>query len=126
MERFDLKATDNTPDVILDPDAALLEFKGKSYPENTFNFYKPILEWIDTYVKKPPKLLHINIKLTYFNSATTQILFDLFDLIQEYAPKNSKISWYYNPENPNAYEDYEDFSEEFSELDFEAIAYDER
>ena len=62
----------------------------------------------------------INFKFTYFNSATTQIIFEILDIISEAKPKNINISWFYDAENQNGLEDYEDYSEEFPQLNIQA------
>jgi hypothetical protein len=124
VEDTHLKATDNAPEVILSYSDGLIELEGRSYPENTFEFYEPILEWIrtyfDGYAKDPTT---INIKLTYFNSATTQVLFDMLDIINDGTRDGIIFSWYYDSENENGLEDYEDFSEEFESLGIQAVAY---
>jgi hypothetical protein len=124
MEDICLQATDNTPKVILSYNDGLIELEGRSYPENTFEFYEPILEWIKEYFDGYAKdLTTVNMKLTYFNSATTQTLFDMLDIIDDGAKNGLTFNWYYDSENENGLEDYEDFSEEFESLDIQAVAY---
>ena len=48
MENLVLAATKYTPDVLMQIDGTI-SLKGKSYPENTFEFYKPVIEWLKTY-----------------------------------------------------------------------------
>ena len=124
MKDIYLQATDNAPKVILSYTDGLIELEGRSYPENTFEFYEPILEWFreyfDGYAKNPTI---INMKLTYFNSATTQILFDILDIVDNGTRDGLAFNWYYDSENENGLEDYEDFSEEFESLGIQAIAY---
>ena len=124
MENIYIKKTSNSPEVILDYEKGVIEFDGKSYPENTFDFYKPIVEWIEEYFHNEHMIsTTINIKLTYFNSVTTQILFDIFDTIEESENKKLVVYWYYDAENENGLEDYEDYASEFSNLDIQAVAY---
>jgi len=121
-----LEQSENTPKVIMSQDKGLIEFEGKSYPENTFAFYRPITEWLKEYFKNYPdenKLTTVNFKFLYFNSATTQIIFEILDIFQDSNVKNIKISWFYDKENKNGLEDYEDYSEEFPMLNIEAKAY---
>ena len=124
MKNQTIHKTDNTPEVILDYERGLIEFEGKSYPENTFNFYKPILLWMREYFSgKCQNSTTVNIKLTYFNSGTTQILFDILDTINEGTYQNLVINWYHDEDNENGLEDYEDFSHEFKTLNIQTIAY---
>jgi hypothetical protein len=124
LKNINIQKTDNSPEVTLDYENGFIEFDGKSYPENTFDFYEPLTEWLKEYFTSAYKpATTVNIKLTYFNSASTQILFDIFDIIQESECEDLVINWYYDSENENGLEDYEDYSEEFEDLNMKAIAY---
>jgi hypothetical protein len=65
----------------------------------------------------------INFKFLYFNSATTQIIFEILDIVQDSGVENIDISWFYNKESELGYEDYEDYSEEFPDLHIKAVEY---
>ena len=124
MENIYIDKTDNSPQIIFDYENGLIELIGKSYPENTFDFYKPLQTWIEEYFSgKAQENTIINIKLTYFNSATTQILFDIFDTVQDGKYNELHIQWFYDSNNENGLEDFEDYSEEFESLNMQAIAY---
>lgn len=125
MNSIVLEQSENSPKVIMDKDNALIEFEGKSYPENTFSFYRPITEWLKQYFHHydEERETIVNFKFSYFNSATTQIIFEILDIIENSSVKNIKIYWFYDAENDNAFEDYEDYSEEFPELNIEAVVY---
>jgi hypothetical protein len=124
MENIYIEPTENSPKVVLNYEKGLIEFEGKCYPENTFEFFEPLLEWLENYFSGQAKSKTImNMKLSYFNSATTQSLFDIFDLIQDGESNDLVINWFYNANNENGMEDFEDYSEEFEELDFVAIPY---
>ena len=126
MNNILLEESENSPKVIMDRERAFIEFEGKSYPENTFAFYRPITEWLKEYFKhyaSTDQEISINFKFLYFNSATTQIIFEILDIIEESTLKNIKIYWFYDKENRNGFEDYEDYSEEFPLLNIEAVTY---
>ena len=121
-----LEQSENTPKVIMNQAKGLIEFEGKSYPENTFSFYRPITEWLKYYFNNninENKLTTVNFKFSYFNSATTQIIFEILDIFQDSNLRKIKIYWFYDKENKNGLEDYEDYSEEFPTLNIEAKAY---
>ena len=122
MENIFIEEKENSPKVILDNVQNLIELDGKSYPENTFEFYEPILEWLKEYFIEDKQTI-VNIKLTYFNSATTQILFDILDVIADSENKNVQINWYYDSTDEHGLDDYEDYSEEFSDLHIKAVAF---
>jgi len=122
MENINIDKKDDSPRVVLDYEKGLLEFEGECYPENTFEFFEPILKWFNTYFKDTTKETTINFKLSYFNSATTQVLFDIFDILDESGHEMLKINWYYDKENKGTFKDYEEFSEEFEDLNIEAVS----
>lgn len=124
MENIFIEQGRDTPKVILDADDALIEFDGKSYPGDAFGFYRPLLEWVENYLANDTQEpININIKLLYFNSATSQILYTLFDLFEEGQENNLNINWYCEEGNKDNYEDYEDMAEEFENLKINVIVY---
>ncbi|MCH9739698.1 MAG: DUF1987 domain-containing protein [Epsilonproteobacteria bacterium] len=127
MDNIFLEQSDNSPKVIMDKDKAFIAFEGKSYPENTFAFYRPITEWLKQYFKyynSSDKVTVINFKFLYFNSATTQIIFEILDIVEEFNSNNRvEINWFYNEENKNGFEDYEDYAEEFPKLNIKAVVW---
>jgi len=124
MESIHLEATVNSPKVTLDYENGLIELDGKSYPENTFEFYEPIMAWVESYFSgKAKEQTTINIKFTYFNSATSQIVFDFFDVISEGEAENLTVNWYYDASKKSGLKDYEDYAEEFEDLKIQAIEF---
>jgi len=125
MRKHTIEATDYSPEIIFDPEAGLLEIKGKSYPENTFEFYKPMMEWMESYFDAPKEKTIVNMEIIYFNSSSSKLFFDLFDMLEENRDKSDiVIQWIYDKENESALEAGEDFKEDFEELDFRLIPKD--
>ena len=48
MDNLAFEATKYTPEITLDA-SGVLSFVGKSYPENTFEFYAPVLKWMEDF-----------------------------------------------------------------------------
>ena len=53
MEILNLEGTADTPKIILDKGNQIFEISGRSLPEDSAEFYKPVLEWIANYAKQP-------------------------------------------------------------------------
>ncbi len=124
MKILHIEATKYTPKIKLDADNGFLSFSGKSYPENTFDFYQPTLEWINAYFEEgTQKQTVIEMDIIYFNSSSSKLFFDLFDILEEAhdAGKDIMVRWLYDVENENALEAGEDFKEDFESLDFNLI-----
>ena len=99
---------------------------GKSYPENTFEFYAPMMDWVREYFETSAQdVTTVNLEITYFNSSSSKLFFDFFDLLEE-ASENCKIeiNWIYDEENESAEEAGEDFVDDFEDLDIELVAKD--
>ena len=63
MEVLDIKGTDDTPSVKMDKDANIIEFSGRSLPEDVATFYKPVMDWIDAYKEEPNDHIYVCFKL---------------------------------------------------------------
>ncbi|MBW8051095.1 MAG: DUF1987 domain-containing protein [Cytophagales bacterium] len=115
MEKISIKATSKTPQVEFDPDSGVLAITGRSIPENSVDFYKPILEWLDDYTKiaKDKKQTVFKFKLEYFNTSSSKCILDIFRRLEKlYTDEvNIAIKWYYEEDDEDMYESGEDFKE---------------
>lgn len=117
MDNLEIEETKYTPNISMNVDGTIF-IKGKSYPENTFEFYEPIMAWMgQLFEQEMTNKIIINFEITYFNSSSSKLFFDFFDLLEE---KNDDfdiiINWRYEEENESAEEAGEDFIEDFEEL----------
>ncbi len=120
MKNFSIQQTKYTPQIDLDAEKGEINIYGKSYPENTFEFYEPVLSWINEYFQKYAQAeTTVSLEIIYFNSSSSKLFFDLFDLLEE---KNEDhtiiINWIYDIDNESALEDGEDFQDDFESLSF--------
>ena len=53
MAAIIIEGTPKTPTVSFDDASGALELKGRSIPENSIEFYKPLIDWIDKYGRSP-------------------------------------------------------------------------
>jgi len=122
MEKLHIEATKYTPQIILDAQEGRFVIQGKSYPENTFEFYKPVLAWIESYFQEPQPTTLIQMEIIYFNSSSSKLFFDLFDMLEEYRDRSDiTIEWIYDEENESALEAGEDFIDDFDTLNIQLI-----
>ena len=115
MENLIIEETKYTPNINLDINGTV-SIVGKSYPENTFEFYAPVMEWLGTYFEEGNKKLTLNMEITYFNSSSSKLFFDMFDLLDENNSDELVINWIYDEENESALEAGEDFKDDFEDL----------
>jgi hypothetical protein len=123
MEPIDIQQTSSTPLIHFDPLANILYISGESYPENSFDFFEPVIAWLKVAVTE---LLEISLEIaiTYMNSSSTKCTFDIIDIMEDAYERGVKTSiiWRYDRENPRSYEMAEDFREEVTfPFEIEAI-----
>jgi len=122
MQNINIEQTKYTPQVVLDYDKGVIEIRGDSLPENTIEFYQPLIDGVKEYFKAPQDKTIVNLKLTYFNSSSSKLLFDFFDLLEEASAQNTiVVNWLYNAENESMEEIGEEFKEDFEELTFNLV-----
>lgn len=123
MENLKLSTTQYTPEISLDVNNGTISVVGKSYPENTFEFYKPVMEWIESYFDgNAQEKTVVNLEIIYFNSSSSKLFFDFFDLLEEVNDSNTiEINWIYDEENESALEAGEDFQEDFQTLKIKLV-----
>lgn len=118
MDNLIIEETKYTPKIELDVKNGTVSMAGKSYPENTFEFYEPVMKWIAEYFETSAKEeTNVNLEIIYFNSSSSKLFFDLFDLLEENKEDHKiTVNWIYDSENESALEAGEDFQEDFQEL----------
>ncbi|NQY53005.1 MAG: DUF1987 domain-containing protein [Campylobacteraceae bacterium] len=123
MENIIIDETKYTPKIVLDALKGEISFVGKSYPENTFEFYNPIMNWLEDYFSKTKNNnTIINFEIIYFNSSSSKLFFDFFDTVEEASEYHDVIiNWIYDEENDSALEAGEDFIEDFENLNFNLV-----
>lgn len=124
MQALDIRATNDTPKVLLDPENEIFEISGRSLPEDVVSFYQPVLDWLEDYKDEALDLTEFVFKYIYFNTATSKLIQEILYKLEEISEtgKEVRVIWYYEEDD----EDIQDLGEEFSEnveLPFEIIAY---
>ena len=123
MEPLIIDGTEDTPKVVLDIENKIFEISGRSLPEDVVTFYQPVMEWLDELEKTPLDNLDFDIKLDYFNTASSKLILDIFLKLEEIFLKGNsiKIRWYYSELDEDLAEAGEEYSE-LVEIPFDVIA----
>ncbi len=97
MKALEIKQTSNTPSIILDKDNGKFEFRGKSFPENTAEFYTPVINWLSEYCKSPNKATVIDMQFDYFNTSSAKMILEVFKKVKEIKDAGSDVlvKWRY-------------------------------
>ncbi len=101
MESISIPGTLKTPTIISDSENGIIEIKGRSNPENSSQFYKPLIEWVEQYSNNPPEKTTINIKLEHFNTSSSKCILDIFKKLEPIKKANLDIlvNWYYEEDD---------------------------
>ena len=81
MEVLKIKRSLNTFEVSLDAEGKFL-FSGRSYPENSSVFFKPIIDWLNTYSENPSPKTECTFEIEYFNSASRKCIVEIFRILE--------------------------------------------
>jgi len=124
MENLKIQATKSSPEIFFDAKSNILSMIGESYPENTAKFYEPVFSWMEEYISSTiDQQIIFNIELIYFNSSSSKVLMDIFDILEiaSKAGKKIKLNWIYDEDNDAALEYGEEFEEDIESLDFNLV-----
>ncbi len=111
MEPISIEGTPKTPTVKFDTGSSTLEIKGRSIPENSIEFYKPLVDWLEAYSGNPGSKIHVNVQLEYFNTSSSKCILDVFKKLETInkAGTNITINWYYEEDDEDMLEAGEDY-----------------
>ena len=112
METLLIEGSPKTPTIKFDWDKGYLEIKGRSIPENSIEFYKPLVDWLDKYSGKPQKNTSVNIHLEYFNTSSSKCILDVFkklENIHKGGTSDVVINWHYEEDDEDMLEAGEDY-----------------
>ena len=110
MEPISIIGTPKTPTVTFEANGKL-EIKGRSIPENSVEFYKPLVDWLEQYLSSPAPLTEVSIKLEYFNTSSSKCILDVFKKLEAIYKSGSEvvILWHYEEDDEDMLEAGEDY-----------------
>ena len=111
MDPIIIEGTPKTPTVNFDAATGKIEIKGRSIPENSIEFYKPLVDWLEAYGAAAQANTVVNIQLEYFNTSSSKCILDIFKKLENIAKAGSEviINWYYEEDDEDMLEAGEDY-----------------
>ena len=111
METISIEGTPKTPTITFDLAKGFLEIKGRSIPENSIEFYKPLVDWLEKYAATPQAATSVNIQLEYFNTSSSKCILDVFKKLEGINKGGSSvtINWCYEEDDEDMLEAGEDY-----------------
>lgn len=122
MENLEIQGTKFSLQIHGDVDKGLCEMTGSSYPENAFEFFKPVQTWMARYFAQPGQKMVLELKLEYLNTSSSKCILDLFKSLEDYKSQGSEVhvNWYYEEDDEDMMETGEDFLED-TDLSFSLV-----
>jgi hypothetical protein len=124
METINIEGTNKTPTIKSDSNLGVVEIKGRSHPEDTVIFYRPLLNWADEYSKNPVQKTTVNINLEHFNTSSSKCILDFLNILEPIQHKNKDVivNWYYEEDDDEMLEAGETY-QSITGLPFKMIPY---
>ncbi len=124
MNILNITGASDTPRIVMDPGNNHFEITGISLPEDAHDFYRQVFDWLDEFTKNPSSKISMDVKLKYFNTASSKAILEIFLKLEKIHKKGYDvlIKWHYQEDD----EDMLDAGEQYAELvniPFEHIEY---
>jgi ADP-heptose:LPS heptosyltransferase len=120
MEHLQIKGTKQSPLVDFNADTGKMELSGRSIPENSYEFYNPLLEWISNYAQNPKETTELKVYLEYFNTSSSKYILEVLKRLKEILKNEGtvKVLWCYDEDDEEMMETGEDY-EDVTGLNFD-------
>ncbi|ANN68754.1 biofilm regulation phosphoprotein SiaC [Bordetella bronchialis] len=114
MKELNIPASQSTPSIVTDSAKGSLHLSGDSYPENSFELFGPVIQWVDEYLASTRQALSMILELQYLNTSSVKAVMDIFDLLEAAHGDGHDVSvtWYYDSRNERVGELAEEFKED--------------
>lgn len=113
MDNIQISGTSKTPDVSFDANTGKLEISGRSIPENSYQFYEPLLSWLDNYSGQPKDNTMLTFKLDYFNTSSSMYILGILKKLEKLylAGHKANVKWYYDADDEDMLQTGEDLKQ---------------
>jgi hypothetical protein len=108
-----IEGTPKTPTITFEPETGLLEIKGRSIPENSTEFYRPLCEILKKTPDNSSVALTVNFQLEYFNTSSSKCILDILKILALIKKSGTEvlINWYYEEDDEDMLESGENYQE---------------
>ncbi len=116
VQNLSVPGSQSSPSIRADWNAGVVVMSGESYPENSFELYDQLIQWIDTYLSSLDRSLTLELHLNYLNTSSIRFMIDIFDLLEaaHTAGKQVLVQWMFDDRNPRSAELGSEFKEDYS------------
>lgn len=125
MNKIIIAGTQSTPAIHGDASAGVLSMSGDSYPENSFELFGQVFDWLGAYLRDSQRPLAVELGLLYLNTSSIKAMMEVFDTLQDAYQDGREVtvSWRYGAGNERVAELAEEFREDYT-FPFEIVCCD--
>ena len=111
MNRLEIAEGGNTPYILLDPVAGVYKIEGKSFPEDSKEFYRPVIDWLDQMKRELPASFELHFNLFYLSSSSIISVKQILLKLAEYQAAGTQIRvvWSYDEDDDDIKKTGEDY-----------------
>ncbi|MBB3191504.1 biofilm regulation phosphoprotein SiaC [Halomonas cerina] len=111
---LNLPGSASTPAIQSDWQAGRLSLQGDSYPENSYELFSRVIDWVEAFLERESRPLELSLELVYLNTSSVKAMMDIFDLLEDAHREDRKVGvvWHYDPRNERIAELAEEFRED--------------
>ena len=97
MDNLIIASTLKSPEVKFNINGDLL-IAGKSIPEDSNSYYKPLFAWLEEFKRTSPPAINLTLKLEYMNTSSVRIVLRFLQNLVAMSKENIalKIKWVYD------------------------------
>ena len=119
MKRLEISPSNNTPHIIFYLYTNNILIEGKSFPEDSKEFYRPVIEWMDELKTTNPQKIKICFNLFYLSSSSIISIKQFLMKAVEIGNAGAQISvlWSYDEDDDDIKKTGEDY-QKLTKLNF--------
>lgn len=116
MKNLQIQRTNSSPSIDADWESGIIRMQGDSYPENSFELFQPLIDWVDTYLREAKRPLLLDLELLYLNTSSIRAMMDIFDMLEEAHGQGQSVAarWSYDAANERVGQLADEFKEDCS------------
>lgn len=113
MNILKIEARPKTPYVHFDGESGRMVFRGMSCAENSPEFYRSILTWVENYALRPNPNTILEMQFKYFNTSSAKCLLDVLNRFIRVQQNGGSLTvhWFYEDDDEQMLEAGEHLSE---------------
>ncbi|WP_462379528.1 biofilm regulation phosphoprotein SiaC [Pseudomonas sp. Marseille-QA0892] len=114
MKDFAIAGTQSSPAIEGNWERGVLAMQGDSYPENSYEMFRQVFDWIEVYLAEAGRPLLLDLNLLYLNTSSIKAMMDIFDQLEaaHQAGQPVAVKWHYDKQNERVVELAEEFKED--------------